>query len=433
MLWAIRRFLEIVSEDRPLLVVLDDVHWAEPLLLDLVEYVVGWCQGPVALVSLARPELLEKRPGWAQGAVELDRLSDDASQALLAAFPQSDRFDQDVVATMLRTAEGNPLFLEQIAAMAADRPLEAGQVPPTLEALLASRLDALPREERDVLERAAVVGREFWRAAVEALSPGDELAAVGPGLMALVRRRFVRPDRGAAPGEDGFRFEHVLIRDATYASIPGGRRSGLHERLALWLDGRPGASPEVVGFHLEAAARASPESTARHDRLAAAAATRLGEAGHQANTSPGHGRSGASLPAGGGAPAARRSHSERRSRSSSGTPSSSRARWPRASRCSSRSSDTHAAEGDLMLQLRARIELALPRLVAGDISAGSRSCARGRDRAGVRGRERLLRGEPRGAASLQRGRHPHAVRPRRRGHRGAAPTTVGVPASLRSR
>ena len=280
--WAVRRFLEHIAGDRPLLVILDDVQWADPSLLDLVEYLDGWCEVPLALVCVARPELLEERPRWAAGAVDLGPLPERAAQALLAGLPECEHIDPDVATTILRTAEGNPLFLEQIAAMTTDTTLVPGSVPPTLEALLRSRLDALPGEHRDVLERAAVAGREFSRSEVEALSLGGDLTEIGPALMALARRRLVRPDRTTMPGEDGFRFEHILIRNATYAALPDSRRADLHERLAHWLDARNGSTPEVVGFHLEAAAHSAASDTVRRERLGREAATRLGEAGHQA-------------------------------------------------------------------------------------------------------------------------------------------------------
>ena len=184
--------------------------------------------------------------------------------------------------------------------------------------------------------------------------------------MALVRRRFVRPDRGAAPGEDGFRFEHVLIRDAAYASIPGDLRSGLHERLALWLDGRPGASPDVIGSHLEAAARSSSEN-ARHDRLAVEAATRLGEAGHQATLR---------LDMAGSSRLYRRavellpSDAAQRKALELELGHALKFEGKMAESVSLLESVERYARdrGDLMLQLRAQVELALPRLLAGDIS-----------------------------------------------------------------
>ena len=207
----------------------------------------------------------------------LEPLSDAAALALLDALPERARVEDDAVGTMLDSADGNPLFLEQIAAFAAERPLAPGEVPPTLETLLASRLDLLSEAERDVVERAAVVGREFSREAVDALSPPGEGAAVGPSLMALMRRRLVRPDRAAPVGEDGFRFEHVLIRDAAYASIPRIRRADLHERLARWL-GASSARKELIGFHLEQACLDGNGD----DGIRREAATVLGEAAEEA-------------------------------------------------------------------------------------------------------------------------------------------------------
>ena len=127
--WAARRFLEALARERPLLVVLDDVHWAEPTLLDLVEYIAGWSEAPIAVLALARPELIEARPAWANGAVVLEPLADAAARALLDALPERALIEDDAVGTMLDSADGNPLFLEQIAAFAAERPLAPGEVP----------------------------------------------------------------------------------------------------------------------------------------------------------------------------------------------------------------------------------------------------------------------------------------------------------------
>ena len=254
--------------------------------------------------------------------------------------------------------------------MAADTELVPGAVPPTLEALLTSRLDALPPADRDVIERAAVAGREFSRADVEALSPSEELAAVGPGLMALVRRRLVRPDRAAALSEDGFRFEHILIREAAYATIPGEPAVRLPRTPRRLARQPPRASPEVVGFHLEAASRSLPERTAHRDRLAHGAATRLGEAGHQASVRLDN--AGATrlyeravdlLPP----DAAQRQMLE------IGLANALKFEGRMAESASLLEAvERHArAEGDLMLQRRAQVELALPRLLAGDISAAA--------------------------------------------------------------
>jgi tetratricopeptide (TPR) repeat protein len=247
---ATRELLERSAAERPLVVVLEDVHWAEPTLLDLIEYLAGWvAEVPLLLLCLAR----EARPEWAstRRVVRLRRLSDAAADELLASLG----LETDARERIAATAEGNPLFLEQLAALA-----ESGRadMPPTIGALLAARLDALPMEQRAALERAAVVGREFWRGAVVELTPADERDAVGPALLAVVRAGLVHPDRSTLPGEDALRFHHVLIRDAAYASLTKAERAALHERFADWLEQRSSAA-EVIGYHLEQAHLARSE------------------------------------------------------------------------------------------------------------------------------------------------------------------------------
>jgi DNA-binding SARP family transcriptional activator/tetratricopeptide (TPR) repeat protein len=278
--WATRKLLETVAREQPVLVVLEDVHWAESTFLDLLEYLVGWSTGaPVALVCLARPEVLDARPAWAGDTLALRPLADEETAELLDALPESIALDADARASVVGVAEGNPLFLEQLAAHALDGPLEVGRVPASLESLLASRLDSLPPAERAVLERAAVVGREFTRAAVDALAP-EEGRGSATALLALVRRRFVRPD-GERPAEDAFLFDHALIRDATYAAIAKAERARLHERLARWLDQR-GELDEIVGYHLEQGAIALDRAGEEASQLKEEAAQRLGSAGERA-------------------------------------------------------------------------------------------------------------------------------------------------------
>jgi DNA-binding SARP family transcriptional activator len=278
--WATRKLLETVARERALLVVLEDVHSAEPTFLDLLEYLVGWSTGaPVALVCLARPELLDARPAWVADTLALRPLADDETADLLAALPEALALDAEARAAVVATAEGNPLFLEQLAAHALDGTRDPGLVPASLESLLASRLDSLSHAERAALERAAIVGREFTRDAVDALAP-DEGRGAATTLLALVRRRLVRPDT-ERPVDDAFRFDHALVHDATYAAIAKTERARLHEKLASWLD-RPGVLDEVVGFHFEQAAINRRELGLDATDVADKAAERLASAGERA-------------------------------------------------------------------------------------------------------------------------------------------------------
>jgi DNA-binding SARP family transcriptional activator/tetratricopeptide (TPR) repeat protein len=268
--WAGRRLLEAMAVSLPLVLVLEDAHWATPTLLDFVDYLTGWANAPVLLLVLARPELLEIRPEWRDDAFSLDPLSDAESLQLASSLAA------DVPAKTVERAEGNPLFLEQLIAADTDEP------PPTLEALIEGRLDQLPANERMVLERASVVGREFWRAAVEDASPEEDRPGVGTALMALARRRLVHPDRAAFSGEDGFRFHHGLIRDIAYAGLSPSGRAELHEGTARSLEATHGDFNELIGYHLEQAAANLARDGSPNVALELEAAHRLGDAGMSA-------------------------------------------------------------------------------------------------------------------------------------------------------
>ncbi len=180
-------------------------------------------------------------------------------------------------------AEGNPLFLEQLLALAGDENGRELALPRTIHALLAARLDQLESDERALLERAAVVGKEFWRGALRHLSPPEtEVSAL---LQRLVRRRLIRPERSSLPGEDAFRFGHILIRDAAYEAIAKERRAELHERFADWLEASESRYDEIVGYHLERAYRYHEELRPideREQALAGRAAEVLSRAGARA-------------------------------------------------------------------------------------------------------------------------------------------------------
>ncbi|MGH3093158.1 MAG: adenylate/guanylate cyclase domain-containing protein [Gaiellaceae bacterium] len=280
--WAYRKLFEALARERPLVLVLEDIHWGEPALLDLVEHVVEWTRdAPVLLLCLARPELLDERPGWPGERLELAPLADDEAREFTEALAEA--LDPETRARVAEAAEGNPLFLEQMLALAGEEDGASLAVPPTVQALLAARLDRLDSDERVLLECAAVVGKEFWRGALVELSPsGTEVSAL---VQRLVRRRLVHPERASFPGEDGFRFGHVLIRDAAYEAIPKARRAELHERFADWLEARESPYAEIVGHHLEQAYRFRAElglASSEERALGLRAARTLASAGHAA-------------------------------------------------------------------------------------------------------------------------------------------------------
>jgi class 3 adenylate cyclase/tetratricopeptide (TPR) repeat protein len=252
--WAVRRLFELLARERPLLVVLEDVHWAEPTLLDLVEHVSRWSRdAPILLLCVARPELLEERPQWEGVHVRLEPLSQDEATQLLDALDAGGILSPELRGRVAEVAQGNPLYAEQLVAMLADEARSAVELvtlPPTIQALLTARLDRLDPAEREVLQRAAVVGKEFWPGAVAALDGGAE--TLGATLLGLVRRELVEPAASSISGQDGFKFRHALIRDAAYAGIPKRTRADLHERFAGWLDLHD-TPDEFEGYHLEQA------------------------------------------------------------------------------------------------------------------------------------------------------------------------------------
>ena len=285
--WAVRRTFEACARRRPVVVCVEDVHWAEPMLLDLVEYLVGWSRdAPILLVCLARPELVERRPTLIAphpnaDALALEPLSAGDTAALIDLV--SGDLQEQVRERIRLAAEGNPLFVEQMAAMMAEPDGESvPRIPPTIHALLGERLERLSAHERAVIERASVIGRDFSLSAVAALTTDDEHSTLNQHLLALVRKGFVRPDRHG-DGEDRFSFDHVLIRDAAYGAMPKELRAALHEQIAVW--GESSAGDEVVGYHLEQAYRArfdiGPVDDAAID-LGRRAGRKLGAAGRRA-------------------------------------------------------------------------------------------------------------------------------------------------------
>src|SRR5207237_83357 len=189
---------------------------------------------------------------WPGVSLTLEPLSDAGSQLRLDELAAEWPLPPDARRRIADAAEGNPLFVEQMVAMLAEHDTATVEMPPTIQALLAARLDRLEPAERAALECAAVIGKEFWRGAVAVLSHDAAQGEVAQALLSLVRKELVRPEPSAFLGEDGFRFRHALIRDATYAAIPKSTRADLHERFAGWFAQR-GGEDELLGYHLEQA------------------------------------------------------------------------------------------------------------------------------------------------------------------------------------
>ncbi|HEX4679659.1 MAG TPA: BTAD domain-containing putative transcriptional regulator [Gaiellaceae bacterium] len=294
--WAVRSLLAAQARKHPLIVVFDDLQWAEPTLLDLLEHLVEATRdAPMLLLCLARSELLESRPTWSGGklnasTVQLEPLS-QPDRELLIAQAGGRSLDAAVAAQVAEAAEGNPLFLEQMVALAIEEGTDAGEVlvPPTIQALLAARVDRLVPLERNVLERAAVVGKEFTLAEVTALSPEPERDDVLRQLESLARRDLLGVAAATRRVDAGFFFRHGLIRDAAYDALPKVERAALHEALARFIERVPdqhaGRHEEVLAFHLEQAYRYRSElgqSGLDVERLAEQATTLLAAAGRRA-------------------------------------------------------------------------------------------------------------------------------------------------------
>jgi class 3 adenylate cyclase/tetratricopeptide (TPR) repeat protein len=280
---AVRRLFEALASRRPLVVVLDDIHWAEQTFLDLLDHVVDLSrEAPIALLCLARPELLDERPGWGSGkhnatTLLLDPLSDHEAETLVANLA-GENVDDAVRARVSAAADGNPLFVEQMLAMWSDDASgDELPVPPTIQALLAARLDRLEPAERVLVESASVVGKEFWLRAV------IELGADPAALPALARKELISPYQSTVfKNDDAYRFRHDLIRDAAYDAIPKETRAHLHERFADWVAQQLSEFDEIVGYHLEQAHRYHFELGEEAPELAERAGRMLGAAGMRA-------------------------------------------------------------------------------------------------------------------------------------------------------
>jgi predicted ATPase len=258
----VRARVETLARERPVVVALDDLQWAEAKLLDLLEQLAERSRGaPVLLLCSARPDLLEARPAWGGGkpnasSVLLEPMSDAESERLMDNLLGESDLPDSVRDYIVRTSEGNPLYVEELLAMLVDRDVlrrEAGRwtttqvpaipMPPTVQALVVSRIDRLPEPERVVLDLASVEGKQFDLATVVALAPDELRDVVDAQLAALIRKELVRPN---ADEEDRFDFRHQLIRDAAYASLPMRTRAELHTSLARRLES---SDAELSAYH----------------------------------------------------------------------------------------------------------------------------------------------------------------------------------------
>ena len=266
---AWRRYLEDLAEQRPLVLVLEDLHWADEGLLDFVDELVDWLSGvPLLVICSARPELLERRPGWGGGKLNastlgLSPLSQTETAVLLSHLLERALLPAEIQQALLERAEGNPLYADQFAQLflergsAKDLPL-----PETLQGIVAARLDGLSADAKDLLQDASVIGKVFWTAALRR----DE-RVVTELLHGLERRGFVvRQLRSSVESEGEWSFAHMLLRDVAYGQIPRRERAEKHRRVAEWIEslGRPEDHGEMLAYHWSAAldlARASGMDT----------------------------------------------------------------------------------------------------------------------------------------------------------------------------
>jgi len=309
--WAVRKLLETLARSQPLVIEFDDIQWAEDAFLDLVEHLLTLAHdAPLLLVCPARPELLERRPGWGSGwpqaiTLRLEPLGAESAGQLIDQLPGGTALPAALRTRILDAAEGNPLVVEEMLGMLADEghlqlamdgswrasgDLEEVHLPPTIAALLAARLDQLAPGERGLAQRASVLGQSFEQAALVELQPAGQLGGLSRDLLALVRKELIRPDRSILSAGDAYRFRHILIRDAAYDALPKAERADLHARFADWLERVSGDRgeeyQEIMGYHLEQAhvyridlGLLDPTTTALGER----AASQLGAAGLRAH------------------------------------------------------------------------------------------------------------------------------------------------------
>ena len=272
---AWRAFFESLAEQRPTVLVFEDLHWADDDLLDFVDHLVEWASGvPLLVVGTARPELLERRPGWGGGkpnalTLSISPLSNHDTARLLGALLERAVLPAETQDSLLVRAGGNPLYAEQFARLLVETGGREQPLPENVQGIIAARLDGLPPDEKQLLQNGAVLGKVFWLGAACAVG-GLGRSEAEERLHALERKEFVRRERrSSVGGEDEYAFRHVLVRDVAYGQIPRSGRAERHERAAEWIDalGRSDDHAEMLAHHyLEAL---SLRRAARQDEPAA--------------------------------------------------------------------------------------------------------------------------------------------------------------------
>jgi class 3 adenylate cyclase/tetratricopeptide (TPR) repeat protein len=290
---AWRRFFESLAEQRPLVLVFEDVHWADDGLLDFVDHLVDWANGfALLVVCTARPEFLERRAGWGGGkrnaiTVSLSPLSDDDTARLLEELVGERALEPAEQRALLARAGGNPLYAEEYVRMlmqhsaGGDLPL-----PNSVQGIVAARLDTLPAEEKALVQDAAVVGKVFWPGALAAVS-GLDRKAVEEALRTLDGKEFVRRERrSSVAGETAYVFRHVLLRDVAYSQIPRAQRAARHRLAAEWIEslaaGRPEDVADMVAHHYRSALQFAPVGAPETPDLAERARLAFRDAGDRA-------------------------------------------------------------------------------------------------------------------------------------------------------
>jgi class 3 adenylate cyclase/tetratricopeptide (TPR) repeat protein len=290
---AWRRFFEGLAELDPLVLVFEDLHWADDGLLDFVDHLVDWASSvPILVVATARPELLARRPAWGGGkpnatTISLSPLTEQETATLVHGLMKQSVLPADVQATLLDRAGGNPLYAEEFARIALERgSLGDGELPlpASVQGLIAARLDTLSEEEKTLVQDASVVGKVFWLGAVARLGGVVDPQTLEDRLHALGRKQFVqRERRSSMEGESQYAFAHSVVRDVAYNQIPRAERTEKHRRAAAWLEslGRPAEHAELLAHHYVSALETLPAGAAEAE-LRRSASLALRAAGDRA-------------------------------------------------------------------------------------------------------------------------------------------------------